>query len=105
MGGTCVPHGGHNMLEPARWGKPVVFGPSIDNFRDIALGLLAYDAAVMVRGVEDLPAALGALCDAPEQRAALGARAFAMWDQGRGSVHRYRQLIDGFLRKENATNG
>ncbi len=105
MGGTFVPHGGHNMLEPARWGKPVVFGPSIDNFRDIALGLVAREAAVMVGNADLLPAELGALCDAPERRAALGARAFAMWDQGRGAIRRYKALIDDFVRKENATYG
>ncbi len=105
MGGTFVPHGGHNMLEPARWGAPIVFGPSIDNFRDIAIGLLDRGAAVMVRTPDEAPATLAALCDSPERRAALGAGAYAMWSLGRGAIDRYRQLIDDMRRKENSFNG
>ena len=105
MGGTFVPHGGHNLLEPARWGAPIVFGPSIDNFRDIAVGLLDRGGAVMVPAPEEAPAALAALCASPERRAALGAGAHAVWSEGRGAIDRYLRLIDDMLRKETACNG
>ena len=36
VGGSLVPTGGHNLLEPAFWAKPVLFGPHMENFRDIA---------------------------------------------------------------------
>ncbi len=97
MGGTFVPHGGHNMLEPARWGKAVVFGPSIDNFRDIAVGLLAHDAAVQVPGPPGLEAALAELVRDPQKRKAYGRRALEVWRQGQGSVKRYVAVVKSFL--------
>ena len=105
VGGTFVPHGGHNMLEPARWGLPVVFGPSIDNFRDVALGLLARKAAVQVRSADDLAAVLRRLLASREERAALGREALAAWRQGKGAVLRYGEIITNLLRKENVRDG
>ncbi len=93
MGGTFVPHGGHNMLEPARWGTPVVFGESIDNFRDCALGLLARNAALQVSGEENLAAELQQLLQSPERRTELGERAVAVWQEGRGAAERYTRLV------------
>src|SRR5262249_43004194 len=48
MGGTLVPTGGHNILEPARHSKPIVFGPHMENFRDIAGLFLDSRAAVQI---------------------------------------------------------
>ena len=44
LGGSLVPRGGHNPLEPARFGVPVVMGPSYENFREIVEGMRAADA-------------------------------------------------------------
>jgi 3-deoxy-D-manno-octulosonic-acid transferase len=98
MGGTFVPHGGHNMLEPARWGKAVVFGGSIDNFRDCAVGLLARDAAVQVRREDQLAPVLRNLLDSPERRAALGEHAVAAWHEGKGAADRYTRVVEETLR-------
>jgi len=48
LGGSLVPKGGHNPLEPARFGVPVVMGPSYENFREIVEGMRAADAITIV---------------------------------------------------------
>jgi 3-deoxy-D-manno-octulosonic-acid transferase len=54
VGGSLVPAGGHNPIEPAAVGVPVAFGPHMSNFRDIAAVLRSGDAAVSVSGVDQL---------------------------------------------------
>lgn len=54
MGGSFIPHGGHNLLEPAHFGKAVVFGPSMENFREEAQLMLRKHAAVQVASFEKL---------------------------------------------------
>lgn len=93
MGGTFVPHGGHNFLEPARWGKPIVFGQSIDNFRDIAVGLILQNAAFQAQTEDDLVQAFTGLLASPQERERLGERAFDLWRQGKGAVHQYTERV------------
>jgi 3-deoxy-D-manno-octulosonic-acid transferase len=77
VGGSLVPVGGHNVVEPALHAKPVLFGPHMTNFRDAAALLLKADGAVQVRDGPDLAAALRALlADAP-RRESLGRAAWA----------------------------
>ncbi len=54
VGGSLSPVGGHNLLEPAMWGKPVVFGPYTDHCQEIAHLLLEGNGGVRVWNVEDL---------------------------------------------------
>jgi 3-deoxy-D-manno-octulosonic-acid transferase len=54
MGGSLVPTGGHNILEAAYWAKPVVFGPHMENFQDIARLFLEANACVQVQDAEEL---------------------------------------------------
>ena len=54
MGGSFIPHGGHNLLEPAHSGRAVIFGPSMENFRDEAQLMLNKHAAVQVASFEKL---------------------------------------------------
>ena len=49
VGGSLADHGGHNILEPAIYGKPVVFGPHMQNFKEIADAFLTNGAAVQVQ--------------------------------------------------------
>src|SRR5207247_1145730 len=49
VGGSLADHGGHNILEPAIFGKPVMFGPHMQNFREIAEAFLVNGAAIQVR--------------------------------------------------------
>ena len=54
MGGSFIPRGGHNLLEPAHFGKAVIFGPSMENFREEALLMLNKHAAIQVASVDEL---------------------------------------------------
>jgi 3-deoxy-D-manno-octulosonic-acid transferase len=54
MGGSLVPTGGHNILEAAYWAKPVIFGPHMENFQDIARLFLEAKACVQVQDAEEL---------------------------------------------------
>ncbi len=71
VGGSLIPHGGQNMMEPAAKGKPVVFGPHVDNFPDASEMLLAAGAATQIADGSRLADALAA-CIATPQGAAAG---------------------------------
>jgi 3-deoxy-D-manno-octulosonic-acid transferase len=98
IGGTLAPTGGHNPLEPARFGVPVVVGPSMFNFRDMAE---RFDRAGGWERVADA-AGLGAVwrrwLDDPAAAAELGARAAALVEANRGAVERTLTLIEPLLR-------
>jgi 3-deoxy-D-manno-octulosonic-acid transferase len=75
VGGSLVPHGGHNVLEPAAAALPVVVGPHCGNFARITADLLAADGAVQVSDASALAAQLIVWFQAPAARAAMGQRA------------------------------
>ena len=54
MGGSLVAKGGHNILEPARYRKPIVFGPHMQNFRDMAKLFLDANAAIQIQNASEL---------------------------------------------------
>ena len=85
VGGSLVPLGGHNILEPAVHGKPIVFGPHMENFAEIASAFLANGAAVQVRTPRDLEDVVVELMADPVRRARLGAAARALVDANRGA--------------------
>ncbi|MGE0702817.1 MAG: 3-deoxy-D-manno-octulosonic acid transferase [Vicinamibacterales bacterium] len=85
VGGSLVDHGGHNILEPAIFGKPIVFGPHMQNFQEIAQAFLSNGAAVQVNTPRDLEDALLSLVTDPVQRARLGAAARALVEANRGA--------------------
>lgn len=79
IGGSLVPHGGQNPLEPARLGCALLHGPHMHNFAEIGTQMDAARAAVRVSTAEDLAAAMEELLDDPERRRELAdnARAYA----------------------------
>ena len=83
VGGSLVNQGGHNILEPAMYGKPIVFGPHMRNFKEIADAFVANDAAVQVHNARELEEALLALLTDPVRRARLGAAARALAETGK----------------------
>jgi len=84
VGGSMVPSGGHNILEAAAIGVPVMFGPNMTNFKDIALGVLAANAAIQCQDKEALELNLLILYNQPSYRATLveNAKAFVIQNQG-----------------------
>jgi 3-deoxy-D-manno-octulosonic-acid transferase len=85
VGGSLVRAGGHNILEPAAVGKPIVVGPHMENFSEIAKVFLANDAAVQVRSDRELVTTILSLMGDPVRRARLGAAAQALVEANRGA--------------------
>lgn len=75
VGGTLVPHGGQNMMEPASLGLPVVVGPHLGNFRSEVALLRAADALAVVADADALASVLRVWCDDRAAARAQGARA------------------------------
>jgi 3-deoxy-D-manno-octulosonic-acid transferase len=93
VGGSLVDQGGHNILEPAVHGKPIVFGPHMENFAEIAETFLASQAAVRVVGPAELTTAIVRLVGDPVERARLGAAARALVEANRGAKPRTLSAI------------
>lgn len=87
VGGSLVPRGGHNILEPAMYGVAVVTGNHYENFRDIVNYFLSRNA-VRVVGLAELPLVFMELIENPEARAALGRNALAALESQRGATAR-----------------
>jgi 3-deoxy-D-manno-octulosonic-acid transferase len=102
VGGSLVPVGGHNPLEPAAFGKAPAFGPSMDNFRDIAAGFLSDGAAVQVGSGADLGKAWMAMLDNGQRRAEMGKRALALVERHRGATAATLEQLAGLLRAPQA---
>jgi 3-deoxy-D-manno-octulosonic-acid transferase len=88
MGGTLVPRGGHNILEPAAFGKPVVFGPHMENFREISSLFLEARGAIQVSGEAELLRTIDDLLSDPAAAEALGHRAKSLVDENTGATER-----------------
>ena len=97
VGGSLVPIGGHNLLEPAALGLPVLTGPSYRNSEEIAQLLLARGAALEVNGAADLAAALQRLLADPVERRRIGSIGQEIVAANRGSVERLMNLIEPWL--------
>ena len=97
VGGSLVPAGGHNILEPALYGKPVVFGPHMQNFGEIAETFLTNGAAIQVRTANELDETMLSLIGDPVRRARVGAAARALVESNRGARDRTLAVIRDLL--------
>jgi 3-deoxy-D-manno-octulosonic-acid transferase len=97
VGGSLADYGGHNILEPAIFGKPIVFGPHMHNFREIAETFLANQAAVQVQSERELEEVLRNLITDPVRRAGLGAAARALVEANRGAKDKTMAVISELL--------
>jgi 3-deoxy-D-manno-octulosonic-acid transferase len=97
VGGSLVGVGGHNLLEPAALGLPVLTGPSFFNNKEIAQLLLDRGAALQVDNAQDLAAVLARLLDDPKDRQRIGGIGKQIVAANRGSVERLLALIEPAL--------
>ena len=97
VGGSLVDHGGHNILEPAIFGKPIVFGPYMHNFKEIAEAFVANDAAIQLASERELDETLVGLVTDPVRRARLGAAARALVAANRGAKTKTLDVIAALL--------
>jgi 3-deoxy-D-manno-octulosonic-acid transferase len=93
MGGTLAPTGGHNVLEPARHRKPIVFGPHMENFRDIARVFIEGRAAIQIAHSNELAGAIGRILSNPELAAELGSNAGNVIAQNTGATERVLRFL------------
>jgi 3-deoxy-D-manno-octulosonic-acid transferase len=93
VGGTLVPKGGHNPIEPAAAGVPVCFGPSMSNFREIAQVFLRNEAGVEVASAAEAIDFAGTMFDHTSVRNEWGERARQTVLQNRGASERTARRI------------
>jgi 3-deoxy-D-manno-octulosonic-acid transferase len=103
VGGSLVATGGHNILEPAVFGKPIVFGPHMENFAEISRAFVANVAGVQVRSDRELDDVLPALLTDPVRRARLGAAARALVEANRGAKDKSIRVLAGLLPQDHTT--
>lgn len=97
IGGSLVPFGGHNPLEAAAYGKPVLFGPHMDNFKDIADNLIERGGAIMVRSEEELARQASAMLRDNELARNLGQAASMTIKENVGATSATMEVINRFL--------
>jgi 3-deoxy-D-manno-octulosonic-acid transferase len=100
VGGSFVKRGGHNVLEPAAWGKPIFFGPHMENYSSIAETLEREGAAIRVKDGCDLAGHIEILMRDHSQAGTMGCRARTFVDKNQGSVQKNLELIDKVLSRD-----
>lgn len=97
MGGSLVPVGGHNLLEPCALGKPVVFGPHMFNFAEIAEQVRSASAGRQIPGGAELGGAIGWYLNHREASRAAGLAGYRLIESNRGAVARTLALLEPVL--------
>ncbi len=103
VGGSLVPSGGHNILEPAGFAKPPLFGPSMENFQAVAAMFLARGGARRVESPEDLGVAWIELVQDKERGSRMGEIARALVEENRGATDRTFEQIAKILPSRETT--
>jgi 3-deoxy-D-manno-octulosonic-acid transferase len=94
VGGSMVPRGGHNILEAAAVGVPVMFGPYMVNFKEIARGVLSHKAAIQCQNKDELINSIVALYEQPVYRNALAEKGMEFVRQNQGAIARICEVLD-----------
>ena len=97
VGGSLVASGGHNILEPAAFGKVPVFGQSMENFAEIAERFVTAEAALQVASPEDAGVSWIELLRNPERNQKMGETARRLVEESRGATERAVSAIRGEL--------
>ena len=97
VGGTFENLGGHNLLEPAALGKPILVGPHTYNSVDITQQLLACGAALQLGGEAEFEQAVRSLFNEPERRDRMGRAGIELVKSGQGAVERTLLMVDQLI--------
>jgi 3-deoxy-D-manno-octulosonic-acid transferase len=97
VGGSLATWGGHNLVEPAIVGKPIVFGPHMSNFKEMARMFIEADAAIQVDNRERLTEALKELMRDPDRRTSLGKNASELVRSNRGAGQKTVEIAHRLL--------
>ncbi|MFC6977879.1 3-deoxy-D-manno-octulosonic acid transferase [Microbulbifer taiwanensis] len=95
VGGSLVPVGGHNMIEPAAWGIPVACGPHLHNFATVAELLSRAGAMAVVEDAEQLADELEGWLNSDGERHSAGARGREVAEENSGALQRLLDEIEG----------
>lgn len=102
VGGSLIPHGGQNMLEPVMYGKPTIFGPHWVNFAEPVKRLLAAEGVRELQGAGEVEAACRELLGDPEQAGAMGERGRQAMVEAQGATEATVAGLARFLRRVGA---
>ena len=97
VGGSLVPVGVHNLLEPAAQGLPIIFGPHVFNLQDIADMFVELGACSVVEDASDLAATVAGLLADPDEAARLGQNGLDLMEKNRGALQRLLVLLEPLL--------
>lgn len=101
IGGSLITRGGHNILEPASFGKCIIVGPHTDNFALETKELLQVDALIQVRGNHQLGTKLISLLKDDLQREHYGKNAMHFMEKQSGVLYAYLEYLQPILEKSN----
>ncbi len=99
VGGSLAPIGGHNILEPAMFAKPLMFGPHMHHFPDLARMLCTADGALQVADAEDLYRQVTRLLEQPVEAELMGQRAHQALQANRGALAAVVDRVAGVLQE------
>jgi len=97
VGGSLIKRGGHNPLEPAQFGVPVVMGPSFENFRDMVTKMQEAKGICLVKGVDQLEEVMVGMLRDPEAARAMGERGRQVFEEQQGATARAVEAIVGMV--------
>jgi 3-deoxy-D-manno-octulosonic-acid transferase len=100
VGGSLIHHGGHNILEPALLGLPVIFGPHMFNFSEASQQLLQNNAAWQVSNTQELVASVARLLRNDGLRRSAGKRARATVEANRGALAKLFGLVESLMQTD-----
>lgn len=98
VGGSLEKFGGHNPLEAAMLAKPVIYGPHMEDFQEIAADLLAVDGAYMVYSEEEFFSRASSLLENEELAKSMGANGANMVGKQSGASKRYADMVESIIR-------
>ncbi len=104
VGGSFVKRGGHNLLEPAAWSKPVFFGPHVDNFSDIASMLQSAGGGMMVRDGDELASRIEELVSNEPRLEEMGRRACSFVTLNQTAVDKNLDIIQTLVKERENSN-